>query len=82
MSNVSGVLQAVTGYVLNLELEHINRKRMSVIIWLATYGNLCLWIQPVDATAWLKHSAGVEYPRVFLGRSFNCRATSSSSSCE
>ena len=34
------------------------------------------WIQPVDATSLLNRSAGVWYSKVFLGRSFNLRATS------
>lgn len=41
-----------------------------------------LWIQLVDATHSLNISAGVLYPKVFLGRSFNFLAIASSSSCE
>ena len=39
-------------------------------------GRLQPWIQPVDATSLLNRSAGVWYSKVFLGRSFNLRATS------
>ena len=41
-----------------------------------------LWIQPIDATHSLNISAGVLYPKVFLGRSFNFLAIASNSSCE
>lgn len=41
-----------------------------------------LWIQPMDATHSLNISAGVLYPKVFLGRSFNFLAIASNSSCE
>jgi hypothetical protein len=34
-----------------------------------------LWTQPVDATHASNRSAGVSKSSVFLGRSFNCRAT-------
>jgi len=33
------------------------------------------WFQPVNATHALNLCAGVSYPNVFLGRSFNCLAT-------
>jgi hypothetical protein len=42
----------------------------------AAYVRYQPWIQPVDATSWLNRSAGVRYSKVFLGRSFNLRATS------
>ena len=38
--------------------------------------------QPVNATHALNLSAGVSYSNVFLGRSFSCLATRSSSACE
>ena len=43
---------------------------------------IALWIQPIDATHSLNISAGVLYPKVFLGRSFNFLAIASNSSCE
>ena len=45
-------------------------------------GCIKLWIQPIDATHSLNISAGVLYPKVFLGRSFNFLAIASNSSCE
>ena len=41
-----------------------------------------LRIQPIDATHWLNRSAGVSKFNVFLGRSFNCRATALRLVCE
>ncbi len=46
------------------------------------HGWLAVWIQPIDATHSLNISAGVLYPKVFLGRSFNFLAIAFNSSCE
>jgi len=42
---------------------------------MALNGRLGLRIQPVDATHWVKRSAGVSKLSVSLGRSFSRRAT-------